>query len=352
MEDELDAVSRGEEDWTTPLEKFWKPFIRQVDKIEKTVTREQVAQARELGKDPASGKPITVRMGRYGPFVQIGTKDDEEKPRFAGLRPGQKMDAITLADAMELFKLPRTLGETRGGRADRRQRRALRSVRQVRQQVRLAQGGRSLHRDARAGARGHPPEAGSRRQPHHPGLRRRRHPGAERALRTVHHRQEEERQDPQGSRSEDAHARGMPRAARRGARAWRRFRSLGAAQGRHRGACRRRRRRSAGGCRGQGQACGEQKSCRRGRCRSRRSRPAAASSTCRQGTRPLARGSRQVSGRGSARRAWARRGPRLRRCCAASGGPSRRREPRPRARAQAARRRRRAQARQPFAPAG
>ncbi|MGN6452510.1 MAG: DNA topoisomerase I, partial [Steroidobacteraceae bacterium] len=115
MEDELDAISRGEEEWTTPLEKFWKPFIHQVDKIERTVTREQVAQARELGKDAATGKPITVRMGRFGPFVQIGTKDDEEKPRFAGLRPGQKMDAITLADAMELFKLPRTLGETPEG---------------------------------------------------------------------------------------------------------------------------------------------------------------------------------------------------------------------------------------------
>jgi DNA topoisomerase-1 len=115
MEDELDAVSRGEEEWTTPLEKFWKPFIEQVDKIERTVTREQVAQARELGKDAATGKPVTVRMGRFGPFVQIGTKDDEEKPRFAGLRPGQKMDAINLADAMELFKLPRTLGETHDG---------------------------------------------------------------------------------------------------------------------------------------------------------------------------------------------------------------------------------------------
>jgi DNA topoisomerase-1 len=115
MEDELDAVSRGEEAWTNPLAKFWKPFIQQVDKIEKTVTREQVAQARELGKDPGSGKPVTVRMGRFGPFVQIGTKDDEEKPRFAGLRPGQKMDAITHADAMELFKLPRTLGETAQG---------------------------------------------------------------------------------------------------------------------------------------------------------------------------------------------------------------------------------------------
>jgi DNA topoisomerase I len=115
MEDELDAVSRGEEEWTTPLEKFWKPFIDQVESIEKNVTREQVAQARELGKDPATGKPVTVRMGRFGPFVQIGTKDDEEKPRFAGLRPGQKMDAINLADAMDLFQLPRTLGASADG---------------------------------------------------------------------------------------------------------------------------------------------------------------------------------------------------------------------------------------------
>jgi DNA topoisomerase-1 len=115
MEDELDAVSRGEEEWTIPLQKFWKPFIHQVEKTEKNVTREQVAQAREIGVDPVSGKPITVRMGRFGPFVQIGTKDDEEKPRFAGLRPGQKMDSITLADALELFKLPRTLGATAEG---------------------------------------------------------------------------------------------------------------------------------------------------------------------------------------------------------------------------------------------
>ena len=115
MEDELDAVSRGEEDWTTPLDKFWKPFIDQVEKIEKNVTREQVAQARELGKDPATGKPVTVRMGRFGPFVQIGSKDDEEKPKFVGLRPGQKMDSINLTDALDLFQLPRTLGETADG---------------------------------------------------------------------------------------------------------------------------------------------------------------------------------------------------------------------------------------------
>jgi DNA topoisomerase I len=115
MEDELDAVARGEEGWTTPLSKFWKPFIKQVDSVEKNVTREQVAQARELGRDEATGKPMTVRMGRFGPFVQIGTKDDVEKPRFAGLRPGQKMDKITLEEAVALFILPRTLGSTAEG---------------------------------------------------------------------------------------------------------------------------------------------------------------------------------------------------------------------------------------------
>ena len=115
MEDELDAVSRGEETWTAPLEKFWKPFIHQVEQTEKNVTREQVAQARELGTDPGSGKPVSVRMGRFGPFVQIGTKDDAEKPRFAGLRPGQKMDSIRLDEALELFKLPRALGENADG---------------------------------------------------------------------------------------------------------------------------------------------------------------------------------------------------------------------------------------------
>jgi DNA topoisomerase-1 len=115
LEDELDAVSRGEEDWTEPLKKFWKPFITQVEHIEKNVSREEVAQARELGKDPVSGKPVTVRMGRFGPFVQIGTKDDEEKPKFAGLRPGQKMDLIKLPEALELFKLPVSLGNTADG---------------------------------------------------------------------------------------------------------------------------------------------------------------------------------------------------------------------------------------------
>jgi DNA topoisomerase-1 len=115
LEDDLDLVSLGEKDWVPLLEKFWKPFHELCKDKDASVTREQVAQARELGTDPKSGKPVTVRMGRYGPFVQIGTKDDEDKPKFAGLRPGQKMNDIDLATAMELFKLPRKLGETDDG---------------------------------------------------------------------------------------------------------------------------------------------------------------------------------------------------------------------------------------------
>ncbi len=115
LEDELDEVSRGERDWVQVLNEFWHPFEALVKDKETSVSREQVAQARELGTDPASGKPVSVRMGRFGPFAQIGTKDDAEKPRFAGLRPGQKMNTVTLAAALELFQLPRKLGATAEG---------------------------------------------------------------------------------------------------------------------------------------------------------------------------------------------------------------------------------------------
>ena len=110
LEDSLDEISRGEKDWIPLMENFWTAFKQQVDDKMETVSRDEAIQARQLGTDEKSGKPISVRMGRYGPFVQIGTREDEDKPRFAGLRPGQKMDLITLAEALELFKLPRELG--------------------------------------------------------------------------------------------------------------------------------------------------------------------------------------------------------------------------------------------------
>ncbi len=115
MENTLDEISRGEHEWVPVLDEFWKPFHKLVEEKEQTVTREEAGQARELGIDPKSGKPVSVRIGRYGPFVQIGTREDEDKPKFAGLRPGQKMAAIQLDEALELFKLPRKLGETPEG---------------------------------------------------------------------------------------------------------------------------------------------------------------------------------------------------------------------------------------------
>lgn len=115
FEDDLDAISRGEKDWVPLLQDFWTPFHTQVLDIDENVSRSEVAQARVLGADPKSGKEVSVRIGRYGPYAQIGTKDDEDKPKFAGLRPGQKLDSITFEEALELFKLPRILGDTEEG---------------------------------------------------------------------------------------------------------------------------------------------------------------------------------------------------------------------------------------------
>ena len=117
LEDALDEISRGEKDWLPLMQDFWSTFKSLVDEKMETVSRDEAIQSRQLGTDEKSGKPISVRMGRYGPFVQIGTREDEDKPRFAGLRPGQKMDTITLEDALELFKLPRELGTSPEGEA-------------------------------------------------------------------------------------------------------------------------------------------------------------------------------------------------------------------------------------------
>ena len=115
LEDELDAVSRGEEAWVPLMQRFWQPFKQQVDEKTESVDRSEATGARELGTDPKSGKPVFVRLGRFGPYAAIGDKDSDEKLQFASLRPGQSMHTITLAEALELFKLPRQLGAAPNG---------------------------------------------------------------------------------------------------------------------------------------------------------------------------------------------------------------------------------------------
>lgn len=119
LEDDLDAVSRGEQAWVPLLAKFWGIFKPMVDeKME--LSRSEVSETRSIGVDPASGKPVSARLGRYGPYVQIGARVEEgdttsEKPRYASLRGNQRIDTITLEEAMELFKLPRKLGAMPNG---------------------------------------------------------------------------------------------------------------------------------------------------------------------------------------------------------------------------------------------
>ena len=117
LEDELDAVSRGEEEWVPLLQRFWTPFKQQVEQKTESVERSEATGARAIGTDPVSGKAVSVRLGRYGAFAQIGLKEAGDTPRYASLRPGQSMHTITLAEALELFKLPRTLGTSPEGEA-------------------------------------------------------------------------------------------------------------------------------------------------------------------------------------------------------------------------------------------
>ncbi|MGL4692625.1 MAG: topoisomerase C-terminal repeat-containing protein, partial [Stenotrophomonas maltophilia] len=113
LEDELDAVSRGEEDWIPLMARFWEPFHKLVGEKNESVDRAEASGARELGTDPKTGKPVSVRLGRFGPYAAIGStaEDAEDKPKFASLRPGQSMHTISLEDALELFLMPRALGQ-------------------------------------------------------------------------------------------------------------------------------------------------------------------------------------------------------------------------------------------------
>ncbi len=109
VEEEFDDIAKGLKKWTEMLKKFYTPFHQSVeDTLENA---ERASGERQLGIDPKSGKQVISRIGRFGPMIQIGHADDEEKPRFASLRPTQNIHSITLDEALELFKFPKTLGQ-------------------------------------------------------------------------------------------------------------------------------------------------------------------------------------------------------------------------------------------------
>ncbi|AEG32273.1 type I DNA topoisomerase [Thiomicrospira cyclica] len=110
VEAKFDQIAMGQQAWQDMLEDFYHKFHPNVELAE-TLSREEAGQARLLGNDPKTGKPMLVKIGRFGPFVQLGDGENDEKPTFASLKPGQKMDTIKLEEALELFKLPRVLGD-------------------------------------------------------------------------------------------------------------------------------------------------------------------------------------------------------------------------------------------------
>lgn len=112
VEADFDEIAEGKEDWTKMMKDFYKDFHPKVEDVAENADRE--SGERILGKDPKTGKQVSVRLGKFGPMVQIGTVDDEEKPQFASLSPDQQLTTITYEEAMELFKLPKQLGTYEG----------------------------------------------------------------------------------------------------------------------------------------------------------------------------------------------------------------------------------------------
>ena len=112
VENQFDDIAEGKKDWTKMMKSFYKDFHPKVEDVAANADRE--SGERILGKDPKTGRQVSVRLGKFGPMVQIGTVDDEEKPVFASLSPEQQLNTITFEEAMDLFQLPKDLGEYEG----------------------------------------------------------------------------------------------------------------------------------------------------------------------------------------------------------------------------------------------
>lgn len=113
IEEKFDDIAQGELVWNQMIDNFYHPFHDIVAQASNERSTARVGE-RQLGVDPASGKPVSVRIGRYGVMAQIGTASDEEKPRFASLKPGQSLESITLEEALQLFAPPKSYGEYEG----------------------------------------------------------------------------------------------------------------------------------------------------------------------------------------------------------------------------------------------
>ncbi|NLN33257.1 MAG: type I DNA topoisomerase [Flavobacteriaceae bacterium] len=112
VEESFDDIAEGKEKWTSMIDGFYEKFHSNVEKVEETA--ERATGERELGKDPKSGKPVFAKIGRFGPMIQIGEAEDEEKPKFASLLRTQSIHNITLEEALKLFELPKNIGEFKG----------------------------------------------------------------------------------------------------------------------------------------------------------------------------------------------------------------------------------------------
>ena len=220
MEDDLDEIADGKEEWVPVLDRFWSEFKDRVDHVDKSVTREDVSEARELGVDPVSGQSSigALRQVRaLRPARHEGRRREAQIREPASASADGRPDASGCARAVQAAAYARQDGRRARDQGCDRPVRSLHPVR--REEVRLDQGRRSVRSRVAASARTDPRQGRARREPHHSRFPGRRDSGAERPLRAVHHRSREEREDPEGPRAEDADTGRMQGVARSGARA-------------------------------------------------------------------------------------------------------------------------------------